>query len=173
MKLISVIWLLMGFSLLFTAVVHAQAACPPGTIPYGTGQDQSVCGPDNSQQQPTQQQLQPPPHPLPPVWVDRWGAITTDAAHHSSGASLNQSSKVVAEQEAIADCQKNGGVQCKIEITYHNQCVALVGGDTGYNTTSASSIGQAVQIGMASCTSAHDTNCHAYYTACSLPVRVQ
>lgn len=172
MKSTSMRGLLMGLSLLFAEIVHAQAACPPGMIPYGTGQDQSVCGPDNSQQQPAQRQSRPQPQAPQPIWVDKYGAIATDISHDTGGASVNEADRSGAERAAVANCKSNGGVTCKIEIWYVNQCVALVGGDTGHNAKAGLTIDLATQAAMKVCNAA-DTHCQVTYTACSPPVRIQ
>jgi len=78
-----------------------------------------------------------------------------------------------ADNAALADCRsKKGSSTCSIEIDYGNQCAAMVAGDNGYNTKAGLTVDLAVQAGMKVC-SAADTHCYAYYTACSLPVRIQ
>lgn len=175
MKSTSIRGLLMGLSLLFAEMVHAQAACPPGMTPYGTGQDQSVCGPDNSQQQPAQRQSRPQPQALQPIWIDKYGAIATDLTHgrNGAGASVNESNRNEAEKAAITNCQDNGGTSaCHVEIWYVNQCVALVGGATSHNAEAGLTIDLATQAAMKVCNAA-DTHCQVTYTACSPPVRIQ
>lgn len=159
-----------GVFFLYAGFIHAQAACPPGTIPYGTGQGQNTCGPDDSQQQPQQQQLAPPPPAQ--IWDQRWGAIATDGPGGSFGASTNSSSQENADKTALADCRaKKGSSKCEIEITYFNQCAAMVAGDVGYNTKAGLTIDLAIQAAMKVC-SAADKHCYAYYTACSMPQQI-
>jgi len=43
----------------------------------------------------------------------------------------------------------------------------------GYNVTPAATVDLAAAKGMATCTNSGDPNCHVYYTACSLPKRIQ
>ena len=159
-------WLLIVSLMLLTDIVHAQAACPPGMIPYSTGNDVSSCGPDNSQEQ---QQRQPPP----PRWVDQWGAIATYEPNGSLGTATNMPSQNQAEQAALTDCQSKHNSVCKIQLTYHNQCAAMVVSDKGYNTGSAATVDEAIRTGMKICKDSGDPNCHVYYSACSLPVRIQ
>ena len=154
--------------LLVATTVHAQAACPPGTISYGTANDPSACGPDNTQPQRQPQIPQPPPQ----IWVDHYGAIATDPIKSALGVAVDQPSQSQAEQAAIADCQNKGGTACHNDIWYVNQCVAMVVGKTGYNTKAGATINDAVQAAMKVCDAA-TSNCHAYYTACSLPQRIQ
>lgn len=148
--------------LLSTGMLHAQTACPPGMIPYGAG----VCGYDDNQQQPMQEQLQQSPH-----WLDQWGAIATDFSHGSAGAAVNRPSRSNAEHAALAECQLNGGSTCKIEIWYVNQCVALVIGDKIHNTRAGITLDDAIQAGIKKC-SEEDIHCHAYYSSCSLPRQI-
>lgn len=162
-------WLLNGLLLFYAGVIHAQAACPPGTIPYGTGQGQNMCGPDDIQNQ----QASPPPQPPQPLWESRWGAIATDGDGGSFGASTNLATQKSAEGAALADCRsKKESSTCKVELSYVNQCAAMVAGDIGYNTQAGLTADIAVQKGMKVC-SAATTHCYAYYSACSLPIRIQ
>jgi hypothetical protein len=62
----------------------------------------------------------------------------------------------------------------QIQISYRNQCVAMVIGNNGklFNTNDDPTVDTAAQKGMQMCMpEAHD--CHVYYSACSLPVRIQ
>ena len=159
-------WFAFGLMFMSTSVIHAQAACPPGTIPYGTGQGQNVCGPDDNQQQ--QQQ----PHP-PPQWARQWGAIATDGPGGHAGVAVYQSSKEAAEQAALADCRAKGGTECAVEVAYDNECAAMVVGDKGHNSGAAATLDKATQLGLDACKRYGNTRCHLYYSACSLPVRIQ
>jgi hypothetical protein len=146
-------------------VTRGQAACPPGTVPYGTGQGQSVCGPDNSQQ--------PVQHQPPPQWANRWGAIATALPKGILGVANDASSQNQAERAALADCQSKGGTTCTIDLSYRNQCAAMVVGHPGYNVTPGDTLRAASEKGLKTCNDAGDTNCHVYYSACSLPVRIR
>lgn len=159
-------WLLIGL-LCMVAVntIRAQTTCPPGMTPYGAG----VCGYDNSQQQ---QQPQPPPK-LPPRWISQWGAIATDATKGSLGTATNMVSKNEAEQVALADCRSKGGLQCKVDVSYDNECAVLIVGATGYNVSANATLDKATQHGMKICSAGGDNTCQVYYSACSLPVQIQ
>jgi hypothetical protein len=165
MKLRTPRWLLIGLFFLTAGIAHAQTACPPGMTPYGVG----VCGYDNSQQPSAQQQAQPPQK----QWKDHWGAIAIALPKGVLGVSNNFPSERQATQVALADCQSKGGTTCKLESTYGNTCAAMIVGHPGYAIATGSSEGEAIQKGMKMCTDGGDTNCHAYYSACSLPQRIQ
>jgi hypothetical protein len=92
------------------------------------------------------------------------------------GASVNQPSKAAAEKAAIADCQSpsgGGGPDCHVEFTYHDQCVAMVAGDTTHNESSAATLAEATKSAMKTCNESGGTHCIVDYISCSLPVRVQ
>jgi hypothetical protein len=174
MKSILFSCLLLGI-LLLTNVVHAEGECPPGMFPTNPPGAQGPVGcapiPGYNQQQGQQQEPQSPP----PRWTSRWGAIAGDESpqHGSTGASVNQPTRAAAEQAALENCKSNGGLTCKIEATYDNECVALVVGHPKANIFTDSTQERATEGAMHSCSSQGNTDCHVYYTACSLPARIQ
>ena len=114
------------------------------------------------------------PQPPPKKWVDHYGAIAVDGDKGLVGISTDASSYQQAEQLAQMDCISKGGAACKIQISYRNQCVAMIIGNNGklFNTNDDPTVDTAAQNGMQMCMpEAHD--CHVYYSACSLPVRIQ
>ncbi|MBD8873462.1 DUF4189 domain-containing protein [Rhodanobacter sp. DHB23] len=129
-----------------------------------------VCVPPDVAMPGYQQQA---PQPPPQKWVDHWGAIATYEPNGSLGAATNMPSQNSAEQAALADCQSKHGSACKIQLSYRNQCAAMVVSGKGYNVTPAATVDLAVAKGMNTCTNSGDPNCHVYYTACSLPTRIQ
>ncbi|HDR9049340.1 MULTISPECIES: DUF4189 domain-containing protein [Burkholderia] len=165
-----ILWLLLvlSFVLCHHLPARAQVACPPGMIPYGTGTNQSVCGEDPSYQSPST-----PPPPLV-KWAERWGAIATYEPAGILGQAAGMTSKSDAINTAMSECQKRGGgSNCKLDIWYSNQCVAMVVSDKGYNTSTGMTTDLATQKGMKTCIASGDPNCHVYYTACSMPERIQ
>lgn len=153
--------------LMVATAAHAQEQPGVNCFPI-QGQGWTGCVP-NYQAQPQQPLGSQPP---PGIWVDHWGSIATDPIKGILGMATNQSSQRQAEQAALTDCQAKGGTACKRDIWYVNQCVAMVVGDTGYNTKAGATIDDAVQAAMKVCNAATG-HCHAYYTACSPPIRIQ
>lgn len=151
-------------------VVAAQAACPPGMIPYGTGTDISSCGPDDSQ---NQEGVGNTSASSAPVWESRWGAIATYAPTGILGVSTYLPTRGQAIQSALADCKSKGGPACKLEVAYDNECAAVVVGSTGYNVTANPTVEGAIDSGMETCRNSGGQGCHMYYSACSLPVRIR
>jgi len=101
-------------------------------------------------------------------WEERWGALATDNTTGSLGAAVNSPSRAAAESAAIADCHAKGGRTCKIDLSYANQCGAMILGQKNYIMRAGDSIEAAVQDGMSRC-NATDSNCRVYYSACSKP----
>ena len=159
--------LLMMAGLLWNGLAHAEGgSCPPGQYPVG-GQGWQGCNPI-----PGYGSQQHAPQQAAPQWESRWGAIATDGPSGALGAATDKRSKREASQAALQDCQSKGGVNCKIDAAYDNQCAAVVVGSGGYNVQNAPTTDRAVAIGMKICREGL-TDCHAYYTACSLPVRTR
>jgi len=172
MKSILFSCLLFGL-LLLSSAIHAEGNCPEGYYPIGAESGQSGpqgCAPipGYNQQQGQQQTPQPPQ----PQWEDHWGAIATDIPNKSVGTATNLTSQSQATQAAIVDCQSKGGSACKVEIVYRNGCAALAAGDTGHNAKAGATVDAASEAAMKICRAA-DTHCEVYYSACSLPQRIQ
>lgn len=159
-------FLVMSLWLLATTGAHAEGGCPPGMYPFQFAPNQpSSCAPipGNGNQQ--------TPQAPPQQWERRWGAIATGGA---LGVATDKSSKNEASQTAMSDCAAKGGTSCKIDVVYDNQCAVVVAAaDGSYNVGNAKTVDMAVASGMKTCRDAGATNCHTYYSACSLPVRVR
>lgn len=153
--------------LLFAGAAQAQQQPGVDCAPV-QGQGWQGCAPiDNSVQQP--QRPQPPPQ----IWVDHWGALATDDLSGSFGAAVDMPSRSGAEGAALTDCQsKKGAPNCKVELWYTNQCAAMVMGDTGHNAKAGATSDDAIQAAMKVCNT-EDAHCFVYYSACSLPIRIQ
>jgi hypothetical protein len=108
----------------------------------------------------------------PPLWSDQWGAIATDSASGKIGAAENMGTKSLAVNVALNQCHINGGNQCRLLLSYYNQCGVMLVGDSGISFLSAASLEEATQSGIKKC-SAFTTHCRIYYSGCSLPVRIQ
>jgi hypothetical protein len=160
------LWPVLAVLMLLGNLAHAQTACPPGMEAYGDG----VCGYSQTEQPTQQSQLQAPQSP--PQWESRWLAIATDSVKGSLGTATDMANKGQAEQTAMTNCRSKGGTQCKVDVSFGNGCAAMVSGDTSYNVQGAPTLDQATQVAMKTCSKA-TIHCHVYYSACSLPVRIQ
>ncbi|WP_426702130.1 DUF4189 domain-containing protein [Rhodanobacter sp. Col0626] len=143
--------------LLFASVTWAQEQPGVNCVPI-QGQGWEGCAPiGNSQQQ-------------VPTSPDHWGAIASDSNTGALGtASNNTLGKGMAQLIAIAICQSKGGTKCKLDVTYHNKCAAIVVGQAAHITTTAETLNKAVDKAMKKCNSTDDSSCHVYYSDCSRP----
>ncbi|WP_083966261.1 DUF4189 domain-containing protein [Dyella thiooxydans] len=163
-------WVLMGVLLLIASNVHAEGGCPPGMIPAsGTNINSCIPIPQGYYQNKKSNSAQTPPE----RWIDRWGAIATYEPNGSLGIAENMPSQESAEQLALEDCRSKHGSTCEVQLFYRNQCAAMIVSNGGYNVTPAKTIDAAERKGMDICKKAGDSNCHVYYSACSLPQRIQ
>ncbi|MGO1070843.1 DUF4189 domain-containing protein [Lysobacter sp. CA199] len=159
----TVFWLTGALTTGVVGSASAEGGCPAGMIPY-QGTNTMSCGPMPSASQGT--------IAGGPRWASRWGAIATDANAGIMGAVNSRESKRRARGDAVSECKSRGGVKCKVTFTYHDQCVVTVLGSQGANHGHAPSIEHAEQLGMNACRAQGDSDCHVYYTACSLSERV-
>lgn len=160
-------FLLMALWPLLISGVHAEGgSCPTGYYPIG-GQGTMGCAPlpGTGNQQ--------PPQPPAQQWERRWGAISTDAPAGVIGVATDKESKQEASQFALGDCHRQGGVNCRIDVAYDNQCAVLVVGANGYNTPNAATTEKATELGMKTCQNTGSPDCRVLYSACSWPVRIR
>ncbi|WP_213947923.1 DUF4189 domain-containing protein [Luteibacter sp. dw_328] len=163
----NILFLLVLLMLSCMNVVHAEGGCPPGQYPQ-QGQGWQTCVPiPNSEAAPRGAQ---PVH-VPSKWLDQWQAIATDTTKGIMGTSADKVSWETAEAAAISDCRSKGGDSCKVDISYANGCVAMVFGNAYKNAKGGPNETEAKKRAMAQCNT-DDTNCHVYYSACSLPIEV-
>ncbi len=147
--------------------VHAQGSCPAGQMPY-SGNEMSSCGPIP----PGYQGNAAPGRPAT-RWMSQWGAIATDDVTGSFGASTQMDSRAGAQQAALADCHAKKAATCKVEVTYDNGCAAMVVGDKAHNVGADVTLDKVVRLGLKICHDAGDTNCRVFYSACSMPRRIE
>jgi hypothetical protein len=107
----------------------------------------------------------------PPVWEDSWGAIVLDAKGGAKGVATDKRSKDEAIGVAMAECQASGAANCKVELTYHNQCAAVAWGDASLGVANNPSAEGASTAAKDAC-SRGGTGCKTVYTACSTARRI-
>jgi hypothetical protein len=117
---------------------------------------------------PDYQQQAPPPQ----KWVDSYGAMVSDDSLGKLGVATDDTNEAKAWQDAETDCHAKGGLNCTRLISYRNACAAMVLGDKTYSFSGGSTLADAIKKATIKCT-ASTSNCHVYYSACSLPVRIQ
>lgn len=156
----------------FPLIAFAEGGCPPGSYPIG-GQGVQGCAPIPSGGSVGSSQG--------PVatgkWETRWGAISEDSVNLSTGASVSKKSKRLAISAAKAECERLGGNNCKLRLTYYNQCVALADPDARQlqsgggrsSIVTAVTVEQAAAMALDRCAGLDGgQTCEVVYTGCSM-----
>jgi Domain of unknown function (DUF4189) len=155
--------------LFLSAPTYASAQCPAGIPSAGNPQ----CVPPDVFYN-SLPNTDPPPLPSP-KWATRWGSIAVGIGPGGGvvGASRDATSKRKAEKEAMKQCrQHTDSRDCRIEISYYNQCGVLAWGENYYHTARAATVSEASGIAISSCNT-RTSNCKLFYSNCSYPVRVR
>lgn len=150
-------------------VAYAEGRCPPGQYPVG-GQGVGGCAPIPSSNGSAGQSG--------PVtigrWIKTWGAIATAPSSGDMGASVGKRSKKEAAEEALMRCASHGAKDCRVGISYKNQCVAYADPEPGSNGTVSASVAaskeQASDLVLSHCAKRGGGQCKVLYTDCSEPV---
>lgn len=100
----------------------AHGQCAPGILGAGN----PGCSPPSAPNSPYNQGGTPGSPGAPKaVWLDSWGAVALDENMGLAGNVEGADSKSEASGTAISYCEKNGGRDCQLFISYYNQCAAL------------------------------------------------
>lgn len=85
----------------------------------------------------------------------------------------NKRNQKQAESEAVASCTKKGGSNCKVTVSYGNQCGVLAWGNNWTVSRSAPTLEEASKQALDQCQRDIGAACEVFFSDCSLPVRVQ
>jgi hypothetical protein len=98
----------------------------------------------------------------------RWGAIALGG--NGFGATRGRTDEASATSGALRQCEEGGGAgECRIRLTYRNQCTAYAtGDDRQVGLAYANTIDEAGKLALRSCDEAA-RNCQIRYAACSTP----
>ncbi|QXG50070.1 DUF4189 domain-containing protein [Pseudomonas viridiflava] len=162
-------------SLVFSVTARAEQGCPPGQYPIG-GQGVAACAPipQGNAQQPAE------PRPLG-KWIKTWGAVAMGSLglERNFGVTTGKLSKTEAESDALARCAKHGEKDCKIGLSYRNQCIAIgepqINGKPNLVGNVQFFADQTIEKASASAQTAcerrnPENQCKVIYTACSEPI---
>ena len=105
-------------------------------------------------------------------WEERWGAIVMDAASGMTGIGGSQPTEEAAIQAATAMCQRKGGKNCRVDITYSNQCGALAWGSSHAVSARGRTLEIASKFAIDACENDRQ-EVRGLFSDCSLPVRAQ
>ncbi|MFK3649762.1 DUF4189 domain-containing protein [Lysobacter enzymogenes] len=141
---------------LLAGTAHAEQGCPDGFIPNAAGTPGVPCVAGSTQNW----------GELPRHAPSRWGAFAGDSESGKIGQASGMPSKRKAEKQALAHCRSKGGQNCKVEITYNNQCGVVAYGGGHMNTASAATIEEASDIALRRCND-NAQSCKIYFSDCS------
>jgi len=86
------------------------------------------------------------------------------------GSSTNMPDQAAAEQAANSRCVGQGGTNCRIQISYMNQCGVVVWGSDYFATARGPTIRDATKVATKLCKKETD-GCKLYFSVCSYPRR--
>ncbi|MBB5881446.1 hypothetical protein GGR74_002649 [Xanthomonas arboricola] len=115
------IFALLAFLILFFPITSRAQGCPAGQYPIG-GQGAVACAPMPQSSSAMPQE----PRPLG-KWIKTWGAIalgTIDSTPYY-GVPTGALSESEAKQQSLERCAKLGAKNCRVTLTYQNQCAAI------------------------------------------------
>jgi hypothetical protein len=165
-------YLISCFFLLFIfSDVRAEGRCPPGQYPVG-GQGVQGCAPIPGYGAHGGNGGHAAPVPSG-EWLKTWGAIAGSPSTNLMGVSVGEISKEEAERVALAKCAAEGDRNCKINLSYHNQCVAYVVPSSGKGVpyvVSAPTEAEALGDAILSCSDTGGGRCIRFYSECSKPI---
>jgi hypothetical protein len=142
----------------------AQTRCPPGATP-GSVQ----CQPDQGSTGAGTKIIREVGR-----WDKTWGAIA-DGNNGIGGVTTGKMSENDAKKMALTACVERGGVDCKVSLTYRNQCVAIAQPSVVSNNSkgaqqSAQTIQEASSLALETCRSNNKVSCNVVYEDCSEPI---
>lgn len=169
------------FFLLFFGVLMAPlsalaegGSCPPGFYPIG-GQGAQGCAPIPGGNSGGADQLPLLPPTPTGEWITTWGAIAASDATAEVGMISGLASAEAAAAEAVRRCGGGGAIDCKVTVTYSNQCVAwLIPTSDGPGAKSAvgkaPKKGRAISLARQGCVDPSGKKCKIFYADCSEPI---
>lgn len=144
--------------LLAVGVVYAENGCPPGQLPAQANGAITSCTPIPSGYY--QSQSVPAPRPSG-KWITTWGAIAMGSIDDTKnyGVTTGKLSKAEAEADALRRCASHGEKDCRVFISYHNQCAAIAEPQTNGLPISAGRVSFARAVSIPEATKIAQTDC--------------
>jgi len=153
--------LILLLALMASPTVFAQTRCPMGA------QAGSIqCIPDDL---PAAGQSAPP-RPTG-EWIKTWGSIAGSDALGESGSALGKLSEQEANETAVRLCAAGGAKDCKVNLSFYNQCAVLVSGPESSYTQGSANIERATGLAMKACEKSNGgQSCKLLWSGCSDPI---
>lgn len=106
-------------------------------------------------------------------WEDRWGAIAVDSVTGKTGVAGSKATRRQAEEAALAICAQKGGGDCKVNLSYANQCGVIAWGNNRTSARFAATLEEASRLALNECAQVSGGTCEVFFSDCSMPVRAQ
>ncbi|WP_083468394.1 DUF4189 domain-containing protein [Stenotrophomonas pictorum] len=149
---------------LFPGQVSAEGGCPPGSYPIG-GQGVQGCAPIPAsgsgvgESRPSGR------------WIKTWGAISM-ASNGKVGIAWGLRRKRDAINDAVQRCENQGASDCRVLLSYKNQCAAIATSVIGVQKTgyaSSETVGAASVLARQFCSDEGGTECEVVHANCTEP----
>ena len=151
---------------LFSFGIKAEQGCAPGFFPGGNQPGGPTCIPI-----PGYGTTNNTTDSSGAVWANRWGAIAFGG--DVAGVSEGLPNRRKAKKAALEDCESGGGLNCKVVMTYFNQCAAVATGPGNGSYGQAPSLKVAEDLAMKEWSARSSGSCRVLYSACSMPERIR
>lgn len=139
-----------------------------GQCPYGIPNNPGCVPPDAWPQNQTGQIVERQSY-----WVKTWGAIAVDEKPKNYSFILapivGANSERSAKKHALDKCISFGGEKknCKVILTYFNQCAAFAGNELISATGTAGTVERAGENALNKCKESSGQECKLFYSECS------
>ncbi|MEA5148544.1 DUF4189 domain-containing protein [Xanthomonas arboricola] len=145
-------------------IASGQTRCP-----IGTQMGSMQCIPDTPEMR---GELTPSSAPTG-EWIKTWGAIANSNSTGEAGSAVGKLSEEEAERVALRQCAVGGAGDCKVQLTYKNQCSALVASDSESFFQASPTEVRAINLAKKSCKASNSGPCNVVYSECTKPIFIK
>ncbi|WP_456361848.1 DUF4189 domain-containing protein [Xanthomonas arboricola] len=103
-------------------------------------------------------------------WIKTWGAIANSSSTGEAGTTVGKLSENEARQAALRQCAVGGAADCKVKLTYQNQCSALVSSSSQTFFQASPTEARAINLAQKSCEESDSGSCKVMYSECTKPI---
>ena len=96
-------------------------------------------------------------------WEDRWGAIAVDSVTGKTGVAGSKATRQKAEEAALAICAQKGGGDCKVNLSYANQCGVIAWGNNRTSARFAATLEEASRLALNECAQVSGGTCEVFF----------
>lgn len=96
-------------------------------------------------------------------WEDRWGAIAVDSVTGKTGVAGSKATRRQAEEAALAICAQKGGGDCKVNLSYANQCGVIAWGNNRTSARFAATLEEASRLALNECAQVSGGTCEVFF----------